>query len=173
MAVDAAQRPGEANHSASQPQHTLGDDDVVELIELLYFGYREFTSDPDALLAQYGFGRAHHRVMHFVGRNPGISVAELLDVLKITKQSLARVLRELVERGFIEQRTGDSDRRKRLLHLSEAGCELHGKLMRPQMDRVRDAIAHAGADSGPVMQQLLYGLINPDDRDQVARIVMP
>ena len=155
---------------AAQP---LSEDNVVELIELLYFGYREFTSDPDALLAQFGFGRAHHRVLHFVGRNPGISVAELLDVLKITKQSLARVLRELVERGFVEQRTGDADRRKRLLHLTPDGGELHDRLMAPQVRRIREAIAHAGVDSGPVMQQLLYGLINAEDREQVGRIVAP
>jgi DNA-binding MarR family transcriptional regulator len=161
----------DAAHQAMPPQHGLTDEDVIELIELLYFAYRDFTSDPDALLAEFGFGRAHHRVVHFVGRNQGISVAELLDVLKITKQSLARVLRELVERGFIEQRTGDADRRKRLLHLTDEGRMLHQRLMAPQMARVREAIAHAGADSGPVMQQLLYGLVNAQDRDQVERIV--
>jgi DNA-binding MarR family transcriptional regulator len=117
------------------PSHELDDSQVIELIELMYFGYRDFTSDPDALLAEFGFGRAHHRVVHFVGRNPGISVAELLDVLRITKQSLARVLRELVERGFVEQRTGDADRRKRLLYLSDDGRDLHHKLMAPQMRR--------------------------------------
>ncbi|MEE4237976.1 MAG: MarR family transcriptional regulator [Anderseniella sp.] len=164
MASDAAQQ-------TTPVQHTLSDEDIIELIELLYFGYRDFTSDPDALLSHYGFGRAHHRVVHFVGRNPGISVAELLVVLKITKQSLARVLRELVERGFIEQRTGDADRRKRLLYLSDEGRALHARLMAPQMARVREAIAHAGADSGPVMQQLLYGLINQHDRGEVERIV--
>ena len=160
-------------HTALADVHALSDEDVIELIELLYFGYRDFTSDPDARLAQLGFGRAHHRVVHFVGRNPGISVAELLDVLKITKQSLARVLRELVERDFIEQRTGDADRRRRLLYLSDAGRTLHGELMTPQMVRIRQAIAHAGMDSGPVMQQLLYGLINPQERGKVERIVTP
>ena len=163
----------EAVQTAMPAAQPLSEGDVVELIELLYFGYRDFTSDPDALLARLGFGRAHHRVVHFVGRNPGISVAELLEVLKITKQSLARVLRELVERGFIEQRTGDADRRKRLLHLTREGSELHGQLMAPQMRRIREAIAHAGQDSGPVMQQLLYGLINAEDREQVERIVAP
>jgi DNA-binding MarR family transcriptional regulator len=164
MAGEAAQKP-------LAPSHELDDRQVVELIELMYFGYRDFTSDPDALLAEFGFGRAHHRVLHFVGRNPGISVAELLDVLRITKQSLARVLRELVERGFVEQRTGDADRRKRLLYLSDDGRDLHHKLMAPQMARVREAIAHAGMDSGPVMQQLLYGLINAGGRDEVERLV--
>ncbi len=166
MAGEAAQKP-------LAPSHELDDRQVVELIELMYFGYRDFTSDPDALLAEFGFGRAHHRVLHFVGRNPGISVAELLDVLRITKQSLARVLRELVERGFVEQRTGDADRRKRLLYLSAEGRNLHHQLMAPQMARVREAIAHAGTDSGPVMQQLLYGLVDAEGRDQVERLVAP
>jgi DNA-binding MarR family transcriptional regulator len=98
-------------------------------------------------------------------------VAELLDVLRITKQSLARVLRELVERGFVEQRTGDADRRKRLLYLSDEGRDLHHKLMAPQMRRIREAIAHAGTDSGPVMQQLLYGLVDAEGRDEVERLV--
>ncbi|MBA3518100.1 MAG: MarR family transcriptional regulator, partial [Rhizobiales bacterium] len=91
------------------------DGTVVELIELLFFAYRDFISDPDAILARSGFGRAHHRVLHFVDRNPGLTVADLLDILKITKQSLARVLKELVDSGFVEQRTGREDRRQRLL----------------------------------------------------------
>ena len=78
----------------------------MDLIELLFFAYRDFISDPDAILAKSNFGRAHHRVLHFVDRNPGLTVADLLDILKITKQSLARVLKELVDSGFIEQRTG-------------------------------------------------------------------
>ena len=89
---------------------------MVDLIELLFFAYRDFISDPDAILAKSDFGRAHHRVLHFVDRNPGLTVADLLDILKITKQSLARVLKELVDSGFIEQRTGLEDRRQRLLY---------------------------------------------------------
>jgi DNA-binding MarR family transcriptional regulator len=146
-------------------------DAVIELIELLYFGYRDFTSDPDVLLLDFGFGRAHHRVVHFVGRNPGISVAELLDILRITKQSLARVLKELVERGIIEQRSGDADRRRRLLHLTEDGVSLHDRLMQPQIERVQAAIRHAGGDAAPVFQQVLYGLINEEERDRVEKVV--
>src|ERR1700693_4598727 len=81
--------------------------DLIACVELFYFAYRDFTCDPDAILAQYGFGRAHHRVLHFVHRNPGLKVAELLDILKITKQSLARVLKQLVDEGFIIQRAGN------------------------------------------------------------------
>ncbi|MGB7205222.1 MAG: MarR family transcriptional regulator [Anderseniella sp.] len=144
---------------------------VVELIELLYFGYRDFISDPDALLEDFGFGRAHHRVIHFVGRNPGINVAELLDLLRITKQSLARVLRELVQRDIIVQRLAEDDKRKRLLHLTDQGNMLHGRLMAPQMERVRRALKHAGLDSAEVFEQVLFGLINEVDRDAVRRVV--
>ena len=91
----------DAQADQNTAERTVSRDTVIELIELLYFGYRDFTSDPDVLLLDFGFGRAHHRVVHFVGRNPGISVAELLDILRITKQSLARVLKELVEREII------------------------------------------------------------------------
>ena len=87
-----------------------------EMIELLFFAYRDFIGDPDAILDEFGFGRAHHRVLHFVNRNPGMPVAELLQILKITKQSLGRVLRELIEGGFIEQQTGAIDRRQRFVH---------------------------------------------------------
>ena len=148
-------------------------DAVIELIELLYFGYRDFTSDPDVLLLDFGFGRAHHRVVHFVGRNPGISVAELLDILRITKQSLARVLKELVDRGIIEQRSGNSDKRKRLLYLTRDGVSLHARLMQPQIERVRSAIKHAGGDAAPVFQQVLYGLIDAQERDRVEKVVRP
>ena len=94
-------------------------DSAVDLIELLFFAYRDFTGDPDAVLAEYGFGRAHHRVLHFVTRNPGLRVSDLLSILRITKQSLARVLKQLVEEDFIVQRPGPQDRRQD--HLSEPG----------------------------------------------------
>jgi DNA-binding MarR family transcriptional regulator len=159
--------------TAEQGAHArdVSRDNLIELIELLYFAYRDFTSDPDALLLDYGFGRAHHRVLHFVGRNPGISVAELLELLRITKQSLARVLRELVERGMIEQRAGSDDRRKRLLHLTDDGVSLHEQLMAPQIERVGAALQHAGSDSSPVFEQVLYGLINEAERVKVEEIV--
>ena len=94
-------------------------DEVMAIIELLFFAYRDFTSEPDHLLEKDGFGRAHHRVVHFVHRNPGLRVADLLDILRITKQSLGRVLRQLVERGYIEQREGVNDRRERRLFTTD------------------------------------------------------
>ena len=87
----------------------------------MFFAYRDFVSDPDAVLEQLGFGRAHHRVVHFVGRDPGMTVAQLLDILRITKQSLGRVLKDLIDKGYVFQKEGETDRRQRLLHLTERG----------------------------------------------------
>src|SRR5271169_3115033 len=103
----------------------FSDEDAVrDGIELLFFAYRDFTAEPDAILARYGFGRAHHRVIHFVGRHPQMTVSELLGILRITKQSLGRVLGQLVRQGFILQRPGPQDRRQRLLELTPKGREL-------------------------------------------------
>ena len=95
--------------------------EVRQGIELLFFAYRDFTAEPDAILARFGFGRAHHRVIHFVGRHPHMTVGELLAILRITKQSLSRVLGQLVRQEFILQRRGPQDRRQRLLELTEKG----------------------------------------------------
>ena len=101
-----------------------------DLIELLFFAYRDFVGDADEVLAKLGFGRAHHRVLHFVNRNPGMKVAELLDILKITKQSLGRVLKQLIDDGFIEQRKG-ADRRQRLLFVTAEGRGARAQARRP------------------------------------------
>ncbi|MDP4822884.1 MAG: MarR family transcriptional regulator [Aestuariivirgaceae bacterium] len=152
MADINSQKPGEAQ--------------VMEFIELLFFAYRDFISDPDDMLTQYGFGRAHHRVLHFVGRNPGMRVADLLDILRITKQSLGRVLRELIEKEFVYQTEGAMDRRQRLLHLTPTGEVLRQSLMRPQMERVGRALEGAGT-----AREVLLGLINEDVRPQVHEIL--
>src|ERR1700735_1334705 len=107
-----------------------------DLIELLFFAYRDFVGDPDEVLAKLGFGRAHHRVLHFVNRNPGIKVADLLDILKITKQSLGRVLKQLIDQGYVVQREGAHDRRQRLLHASPSGEVLALKLASMQTARI-------------------------------------
>src|SRR6185369_9239306 len=100
---------------------TRGHEPSWDIIELLFFAYRDFIGDPDDVLAKFGFGRAHHRVLHFVNRNPGMKVAELLDILKITKQSLGRVLKQLVDEGYVVQKAGAQDRRQRLLYLTAKG----------------------------------------------------
>jgi len=144
---------------------------IIELIELLFFAYRDFTCEPDSILKDYGFGRAHHRVVHFVGRNPGIRVAELLSILAITKQSLGRVLRELIETGYVVQREGPSDRRQRLLYLTEAGTCLHQRLMAPQIKRVKAALESAGARDDGEYRAVLTGLIDAANRTEVARLI--
>ena len=149
----------------------LCEEDVLELIELLFFAYRDFTSDPDEILKEYGFGRAHHRVVHFVGRNPGIRVAELLDILKITKQSLGRVLRELIETGFVYQKEGSRDRRQRLLHLTDKGEGLARSLAAPQIARVRDALKSHGSGGHDLYRAVLFDLINAQDRAIVRRLI--
>jgi DNA-binding MarR family transcriptional regulator len=141
--------------------------DIVALIELLFFAYRDFIADPDEILAKSGFGRAHHRVVHFVGRNPGMTVAGLLDILRITKQSLARVLKDLVDKGYVYQKEGDEDRRQRLLFLSQKGEALRGQLMSPQIARIRRALDEAGPDAYPHYRRVLTGLIEPENRESV------
>src|SRR6202795_2845976 len=121
------------------------DEAIRQGIELLFFAYRDFTAEPDAILAQYGFGRAHHRVVHFVGRHPQMTVGELLGILRITKQSLNRVLCQLVPQGFIVQRRGAQDRRQRLLELTASGRELEHRLSELQRARVAAAYDKAGA----------------------------
>ncbi len=148
-------------------EEKIADGETVALIELLFFAYRDFVSDPDAVLEQLKFGRAHHRVVHFIGRNPGMTVAQLLDILRITKQSLSRVLKELIDQGYVYQREGKSDRRQRLLHLTKSGEELRQRLMAPQMSRIRRAIAEASPDGSSRMHDILYHLISPENRDDV------
>lgn len=142
----------------------LRDEELMRGIELLFYAYRDFTSDPDAILQKYRFGRAHHRVVHFVGRNPGMSVAELLGILKITKQSLSRVLSQLVADGFVRQEQGSRDRRQRLLYLTEAGEKLFRELSAPQRARVARAYREAGAEAVAGYRKVLSGLLNEDER---------
>ena len=119
----------------------INSEDVPQLenIELLFFAYRDFVADPDRILRQYGFGRAHHRALFFVNRKPGLTVAELLDILKITKQSLARVLKQLIEAGHIVQSEGKFDRRKRMLFPTRQGRNLILELSQPQSRRINSA----------------------------------
>jgi DNA-binding MarR family transcriptional regulator len=149
-------------------QDFADDEKFVQLVELLFFAYRDFIGDPDEILAKIGFGRAHHRIIHFVGRNPGMRVAELLSILKITKQSLGRVLRELVERGYVVQREGESDRRQRLLYLTAKGRELHSQLLTPQLVRVRRAVAGAGSGGEESYRSVLTRMIDSEGSRQLA-----
>lgn len=138
-------------------------------IELLYFAYRDFTRGPDEILAEYGFGRAHHRVIYFVGRHPGMTVSDLLGILRITKQSLSRVLGQLVEEGFILQDKGERDRRQRLLTLTEKGVELERQLSQNQRERIARAYRNAGADAVEGFRQVMLGIVDEADRARFDR----
>ena len=139
------------------------EDELRQGIELLFFAYRDFTAEPDTILAQYDFGRAHHRVIHFVGRHPQMTVGELLGILRITKQSLSRVLSQLVRQGFIIQRRGARDRRQRLLDLTPKGRELERQLSEPQRARVANAYRQAGTRAVEGFRRVLLGIIADED----------
>jgi len=142
----------------------LREEELRQGIELLFYAYRDFTAEADAMLAEYRFGRAHHRVIYFVGRYPSISVSELLAILRITKQSLSRVLGQLVKQGFIVQRPGPNDRRQRLLTLAPKGAELEARLTARQRALFARAYREAGAESVEGFRKVVRGLINESDR---------
>jgi DNA-binding MarR family transcriptional regulator len=145
----------------------LCEDDLRQGIELLYFTYRDFIAEPDAILSAYGFGRAHHRVIHFVGGNPSINVSDLLAILQITKQSLSRVLRQLIREGFITQNKGKADRRQRLLELTPKGVKLERSLSESQRRRFAKAYHNAGAEAVEGYRKVLMSMISTEDRERV------
>jgi DNA-binding MarR family transcriptional regulator len=155
--------------SAPQAQ---GDEPTWDIIELLFFAYRDFVGDPDEVLSKFGFGRAHHRVLHFVNRNPGMKVAELLDILRITKQSLGRVLKQLVDQGYVLQREGAQDRRQRLLFVTAKGEALALKLAMLQTGRIARAFAEIGPGAHDAARRFLAAMIDAENRDGVIERVM-
>ena len=140
----------------------LREEELRQGIEMLFFAYRDFTAEPDAFLADRGLGRAHHRVIYFVGRYPGMTVSDLLDILKITKQSLSRVLSQLVKEEYIQQEQGQEDRRQRLLRLTEKGAQLEKELTENQRQRIERAFRDAGADAVDGFRKVMLGIINND-----------
>jgi DNA-binding MarR family transcriptional regulator len=153
--ADINQQPEERQAELWAPREEA----VRQGIELLFFAYRDFTAEPDAILEEYGFGRAHHRVVHFVGRHPQMTVGELLGILRITKQSLNRVLGQLVRRGFVVQHRGAEDRRQRLLELTDNGRELERRLSAPQRARVMTAYRRAGPEAVDGFRKVLLGIM--------------
>src|SRR5258708_6376838 len=142
-----------------------------DIIELLFFAYRDFVGDADHVLEDFGFGRAHHRVVHFVHRYPGLKVADLLDVLRITKQSLGRVLKQLLDEGYIVQKAGAKDRRERLLFATAKGEALVGKLAGLQTDRITRAMRELGPEGADTVRQFLRGMIDRGDPDKVLEAI--
>ena len=141
---------------------------MYDLIELLFFAYRDFVGDADRLLESYGFGRAHHRVLYFVSRRPGLTIAELLEILRITKQSLNRVLRELIEKTFVEARAGANDRRRRELYATPDGERLALRLAEVQTRRFAVALDRLGPSGRQAAVRFLSGMIDPQDPGQPA-----
>ena len=142
-----------------------------DFIELLFFAYRDFVGDADHELEAFGFGRAHHRVLHFVHRYPGLKVADLLDVLRITKQSLGRVLKQLLDEGYIVQKAGNNDRRQRLLFATAKGEALVAKLAGLQTDRITRALRDIGPAGTDTVRQFLRAMIDRDDPDKVLEAI--
>jgi Transcriptional regulators len=142
------------------PEIPVVDDKTIDFdtIESLFFAYRDFISDPDAILSKIGFGRAHHRVVYFVSRSPGMTVADLLAILQITKQSLARVLKELIDSGYIRQMAGPADRRQRRLYPTLAGRELALALSEPQSRRIARALEGLSPDQRDGVRRFLKGM---------------
>jgi DNA-binding MarR family transcriptional regulator len=159
-----------ANGAANDPQDVTREE-LVACAELLFFAYRDFTAGPDAILAEYKFGRAHHRVLHFVHRHPGLRVADLLDILKITKQSLARVLKQLIDKGFIMQKAGNDDRRERRLFVTAKGGRLADKLTALQIKGLEAALERAGPGARELTRRFLFAMIAESDRPRVEALI--
>src|SRR6202008_437269 len=161
-----------AANAAEARSPSLRDADLRwDIIELLFFAYRDFVGDADNELEAFGFGRAHHRVMHFVYRYPGLKVADLLDVLRITKQSLGRVLKQLLDEGYILQKTGNNDRRQRLLYATPKGEALVGKLAGLQTDRINRALGNITPEGSDTVRAFLRAMIDHDDPDKVLETI--
>jgi len=155
------------NPSAASPLF-LREPEIRRGVELLYFGYSHMTRAIDEELSKQGLGRAHHRALYFIARQPDLTVSELLKLLAITKQSLGRVLNELAARGLVEQRTGQNDRRQRLLRLTDAGAALEARLFEALREKLSSAYAEAGQGSVTGFWMVLEGLIPLAERTRVA-----
>lgn len=157
--------------SKDQADSGGGSTPLWHIIELLFFAYRDFVSDPDEVLAKFGFGRAHHRVLHFVTRNPGMKVADLLHILNITKQSLGRVLKQLIDQGYVVQKEGANDRRQRLLYATPKGEALAMKLAGLQTERIARALGELDPGAHDAACRFLTAMIDTEDRDSVRQLI--
>lgn len=163
------QRPEPERPRESGPARSLlflREEELRLAQDLLYFGYRDFTAGADRILADLGMGRAHHRVLHFVGRAPGMKVGELLAILGITKQSLGRVLQPMIEQGYVRQDPGLKDKRQRLLRLTEKGEALERRLFEAQREWVLRAYREAGPDAVEGFRRVMRGLMGEEARAQ-------
>jgi DNA-binding MarR family transcriptional regulator len=148
----------------------LREEELRRGIEMMFFAYRDFTSEADSILVEQNMGRAHHRAIYFIGRNPGITVSELLTILNITKQSLSRVLSALVDTGYVIQKKGPEDRRQRLLFLTDTGTALEARLTAVQGRRFANAYREAGMSAVEGFHRVLEGLLDPQTRRQIDKL---
>ncbi|MCE2523637.1 MAG: MarR family transcriptional regulator [Rhodobacteraceae bacterium] len=158
------QERGKQGRSRDETLLFLTDDELRNGIEAMYFAYRGFTADPDTILQEHDYGRAHHRTIHFINRNPGMIVSDLIAILGVSKQSLNRVLRKLMEDGLVEARVGDGDRRTRKLNLTETGRNLERRLSESQRSRMRAAYRSAGPEAVAGFCTVLEQLMDPQYR---------
>lgn len=140
----------------------LTDEQLRKGIEAMFFAYRGFTADPDRILATLAYGRAHHRAMHFISHTPGTTVNNLLSILGVTKQSLNRVLRTLIDDGLVESRVGARDRRERHLFLTPEGIALEQRLSDAQRNRMRSAYRKAGPEAVAGFRTVLEAMMDPN-----------
>ena len=164
-----AARPAAPSPPAGSALLFLREEQIRQAQDLLFFAYRDFTGAADVILAELGLGRAHHRALHFIGRNPGMTVGDLLAILRITKQSLARVLNELVNRGYVAQVPGREDRRQRLLTLTAAGQELERRLFDSQRERLAAAFREAGGGAVDGFRHVMRAIMDPAARTAIDR----
>ena len=169
--VTASDRADRLRTTAGRDVSPAAGGPVWDIIELLFFAYRDFVGDPDEVLSKLGFGRAHHRILHFVNRNPGMKVADLLDILNITKQSLGRVLKQLIDQGYVVQKEGAEDRRQRLLFVTAKGETLALKLASLQTERIARAFGDLGPGAYEAARRFLAAMIDADNREGVLRLI--
>jgi DNA-binding MarR family transcriptional regulator len=167
--IPSPKSPPEAKGAAGASLLFLREDELRLAQDLLFFAYRDFTAGADALLEELDLGRAHHRALHYIGRNPGIPVSDLLAILRITKQSLARVLTALVEKGYVAQTPGRADRRQRLLSLTEQGEALERRLFERQKERLTMAYREAGGAAVEGFRRVMRGIMDQDARAYIDR----
>ena len=177
--MSAAHRPAPPPPEPKHPQAAgagllfLREEEIRLAQDLMFFAYRDFTNAADVILNELGLGRAHHRALHFIGRNPGITVSDLLTLLRITKQSLARVLGALVEQGYVAQAPGNADRRQRLLSLTPAGAALERRLFERQRDRLAGAYREAGGPAVDGFRRVMRAIMNESARAYLDRADAP
>ena len=147
----------------------LTEEGISQHIELMFFAYKNFTSDPDKILEGHELGRAHHRALHFINRRPGLTVSELLQILGITKQSLNRVLRKLIEMDYVQSEVGELDRRERRLSLTQAGAAFEAELAKAQQARIREAFSKAGPEAVRGFRAVLNHLLDANSLAQFQR----